>query len=478
MRRVARRSGRDVVRGVVGLTTVAVGVGVALVPGTARADAVFDAYAQGIGIQASLTNQSLPLGLVIEGIGPEASSHVTSFGQSDAEASFPYTGTVVPGLFGLGPPLLLGLPGIDYPTQAATGAGQPPQDVEFPGISLHAESGVATNYADAVVGGGGDGAGGGRSTSRIERNEAEEILASAQAAFTSLRLGNSLTLSNISSNVAVKADSTTGKLTRSSSFSIGRLSIPGLAITVPKQSPAQLALPNPLPGLPQAPPVPLPPIPLPLAGQTLPVTDLGFVDGTFTMTLPGFGNTKFAVPASAVLDAFKGAGLDMAYQPAVETPTGIQGGVFTVRYTFDQIPENQYFSGGVPVTYNIGQAVASVNLSVAEVPGVATAGADVPTASGAGALNGAAVGSPVTSGSDLAGLPGAAGGVPGTATEPATLALTPVGTDTGSGPLISATSSRTVPLSSDLSSIYFLLVLLVIGQLAVTAGLRLLGVRR
>ncbi|HVE28020.1 MAG TPA: hypothetical protein VNC22_21590, partial [Sporichthya sp.] len=322
-------------KGAVPVTALATIGALALTPGVAQADnAVFDAYAQGIGVQATLSNQSLPLGLVIEGIGPEASSHVTSFGQSDAEASFPYTGTVVPGLFGLGPPLLLGLPGIDYPAQAATGAGQPPQDVDFPGVSLHAESGTTSNVGDAVLGGGGDGVLGGRSTSRIDRDEVGNVLSTATAQFNTLKLGNSLVLSNVRSTVTVRADAATGKLTRSSSFSIGRLTVPGLSVTVPTQSPAQLSLPNPLPGLPQAPPVPLPSIPLPMGGQTLPAPDIGFVDGTFTITLPGFGSQKFAIPAQSVLDGLKGAGLDMAYQPAVETPTGVQGGVFTVKYTF------------------------------------------------------------------------------------------------------------------------------------------------
>ena len=464
--------GRRLALALVPITAAAAGAHLVLSAGIAQAEGeVFDAYAQGIGVQATLSNQSLPLGLVLEGFGPEASSHVTSFGQSDAEASFPYTGTVVPGLFGLGPPLLLGLPGIDYPTQAATGAGQPPHDVQFPGVSLHAESGTASNFADAVLGGGGDGAGGGRATSRIDRDEAGNVLSTATAQFTALKLGGSLVLSNVNSTVSVLADATTGKLTRTSSFSIGRLTVPGLSVTVPMQSPAQLSLPNPLPGLPQAPPVPLPSIPLPMGGQTLPAPDIGFVDGTFTITLPGFGNQKFAIPAQAVLDGFKGAGVDFAYQPAVETPTGISGGAFTAKYSFAQLPENQYFSGPVPVTYNIGSAVASVNLTPVGSEAVTDAG----TAGSAVDAGGVPAGVDGAAAPDLAGLgtgldPALTGAVPGT------VDLMPV--SPSGQPIVRAGSSSSLPLTSDLSNLYFLLILLVVGQLVVTTVLRMLGVRR
>ena len=469
------RAGRRVCWAFVPVTAVAAGAQLVLTAGVAKADSVvFDAFAQGIGVQATLTNRSLPLGLVFEGIGPEASSRVSSFGQSDAEASFPYTGTVVPGLFGLGPPLLLGLPGIEYPTQAATGAGQAPQDVDFPGISLHAESGTATNVAEAVLGGGGDGFGGGRSTSRVDRNEAGDVLSTATAQFTTLKLGGSLVLSNLRSTVAVKADSATGALTRSSSFSIGRLTAPGLSLTVPKESPSKLSLPNPLPGLPQAPPVALPPIPLAMGGQTIPAPDLGFVDGTFTTTLPGFGNQKFAVPAQSVLDGFKSAGLDMAYQPAVETPYGMQGGSFTVKYTFDKLPDNQYFSGPVPVTYNVGSAVASVNLSV---PKASVATGEVssglppaPAVPPAGVVPGSGPGPEA---------PGFVAPVDTAPTDgaPPTVTLTPAAPEPNSR-IAQAGSTSSLPLNSNLSNLYFLMILLAIGQLVAITVLRMVGVRR
>lgn len=449
-------------------TAVAVIVGSTVGPGIARADgAVFDSYAQAIGVQATLSNRTLPLGLVIEGVGPEASSRVTSFGQSDAEASFPYTGTVVPGLFGLGPPLLLGVPGIEYPAQAATQAGSPPQDVDFPGISLHAESGVTSNYAEAVLGGAA--LGGGSSTSRIDRDEVGNVLATATAQFNSLKLGTSLTLSNVRSVVTVAADQATGKLTRTSSFSIGRLSVPGLSFTVPKTSPAQASPPNPIPGLPQAPPVPLAPIPLPFAGQTLPAPDIGLVDGNFTITLPGFGSQKFAAPADAVLAGFKSAGFDFAYQPAVETPTGMQGGVFTARYTFDKLPDNQYFSGPVPVTYNIGSAAALVDLS----PIAAGTAAAVNTGSGV-APDGSAAPS---TGVDLGTAPGVNPGGAVPAVGLPTVQLVP-GTGVGTAGSDSVErASAPLPLTSNQSTFYVLFVVVVVAQLLAMTALRKLGVR-
>jgi hypothetical protein len=330
--------------------------------GTARADlgqAAFDAYAQGVAVNATMRNESFPLGLVIEGIGPEASSHLNSTGQSDGEASFPYVGPVVPGLLGVAAGLY-GIPNPGYPLQAATQAGDAPADVSYPGITLHAESGQANNSGSASVV---SPSGGGTADSRVDVLSSGDVRSLADTALEGAVIGGSLRLSGVHSTAVVVADALTGKLVRTASLSIARIQIPGLAIAVPKTTPGSAPIPVPIPGVPQLPNTPFPPIPLPFGGQTLPAPDIGFKDGYFSMTLPGFGANQYAVPAPAVLDAFATAGYTMTYQPARQTETGIEGATFSVGYEAPGFPDNPYFSGPVPITYTLGKVTASVTLN-------------------------------------------------------------------------------------------------------------------
>lgn len=338
---------------------VALSIGTA---GTARADlghAAFDAYAQGVAVNATLRNESFPLGLVIEGVGPEASSRLNSTGQSDAEASFPYVGPVVPGLLGVAAGLY-GIPNPGYPLQAATQAGDAPADVSYPGITLHADSGQANNSGSAAVV---SPSGGGTADSRVDVLASGDVRSLADTAIDGVVIGGTLRLSGVHSTAAVVADALTGQLSRSSSLSIARIHIPGLAIAVPKTTPGSAPIPVPIPGVPQLPDTPFPPIPLPFGGQTLPAPDIGFKDGYFSMTLPGFGDNQYAVPAPAVLDAFAAAGYTMTYQPVRETGTGVEGATFAVGYEAPGFPDNPYFSGPVPITYTIGKVTASVTLN-------------------------------------------------------------------------------------------------------------------
>ena len=354
-------------RGVAVAALVVLGGGAALTlgtAGTARADlgsAAFDGYAQGVAVNATMRNESFPLGLVIEGIGPEASSRLNSTGQSDAEASFPYVGPVVPGLLGVAAGLY-GIPNPGYPLQAATQAGDTPADVSYPGVTLHAESGQANNTGSASVV---SPSGGGTADSRVDVLSSGDVRSLADTAVEGVVIGGSLRLSGVHSTAVVVADGLTGKLTRTASLSIARIHVPGLAIAVPKTTPGSAPIPVPIPGVPQLPDTPFPPIPLPFGGQTLPAPDIGFKDGYFSMTLPGFGDNQYAVPASAVLDAFAANGYTLTYQPARQTDSGIEGATFSVAYEAPGFPDNPYFSGPVPITYTLGKVIASVTLNPA-----------------------------------------------------------------------------------------------------------------
>ena len=450
------------------VTAVVAATGVAVVAGAGVAKAEYivptgsyDATAQAIAIHATIQNPSIPLGLTIEGIGPEASSRLNSTGQSDAEASFPYIGPVIPGLIGIAAGLY-GFPSPGYPMQASTGAGDAPATVTYPGIRLHAESGQETNVGSAAVSGP---TGGGTSDSRISVTNTGGVSSLADTALDAVNLGNGLRLAGIHSLASVTADGTSGKLTRSSSLSIARITVPGLAIEVPKTTPESAPIPIPIPGVPQLPDTKFPAIPLPFGGQTLPAPDLGFVDGVFTMTLPGFGSTQYAVPASAVLDAFQAAGFTFTYQPAESTPTGVSGASFRVRTEFPAPPDNPYFGGTTPVTYTIGKVSANVTFNVFSA-------ADTP----AGIAGGnASTGVTPSEGLDAGALPGlfpstsAAGATPG-------LSAAPSESVAQAAP---ASVTRLLPVneSVDLAKFYVALFVVAFAALFAMTTLRLLGVR-
>jgi hypothetical protein len=439
--------------------------------GTARADlgpSAFDGYAQGVAVDATMRNESLPLGLVIEGIGPEASSHLNSTGQSDAESSFPYVGPVVPGLLGVAAGLY-GIPNPGYPLQAATQSGDAPANASYPGITLHAESGQATNVGSASVV---SPSGGGTADSRVDMLASGDIQSFADTAVEGAVIGGSLRLSGVHSTAVVVADALTGKLTRTASLSIARIHVPGLAIAIPKTTPGSAPIPVPIPGVPQLPDTPFPPIPLPFGGQTLPAPDIGFKDGYFSMTLPGFGDNQYAVPAPAVLDAFSGAGYTMTYQPARQTETGIEGATFGVTYEAPGFPDNPYFSGPVPITYTLGKVVASVTLN----PVTYDAGTSQSGSAAGGAPSGRMTSDPVSSAGS--GLDAAFAGTPGLVPHTGDLAGS---TPTASGAAADVRTATFVPaavnVSTDLTWVYAAFAGTALAALLSMTALSLLGVR-
>ncbi len=459
-------------RGTATATLAVLGAGAALTvgtAGTARADLAqpaFDAYAQGVAINATMRNQSFPLGLVIEGVGPEASSRLNSSGQSDAEASFPYLGPVVPGLPGVAAGLY-GIPSPGYPLQAATGAGDQPADVSYPGITLHAESGQASNIGSASVI---SPSGGGTADSRIDVLASGDVQALADTAVEGVVLGGSLRLSGVRSNAVVLADALTGKLTRTASLSIARIHIPGLAIAVPKTSPGSAPIPVPIPGAPQLPDTAFPPIPLPFGGQTLPAPDIGFKDGFFSMTLPGFGANQYAVPAPAVLEAFAAAGYAVTYQPARQTDTGIEGATFSLGYEAPGFPDNPYFSGPVPITYTIGKVTASVTLNpVTYDAGAGPSGSATDLAAGPGAGAGSEGAIPRLDAAFNAG--------PGLVPHTASAAGAPAGSGVGGDLTATSFVPAAATVSTNLTGLYGVFAAVALAALLSMTALSVVGVR-
>jgi hypothetical protein len=249
-------------------------------------------------------------------------------------------------------------------------------------------------------------------------------------------------------------------------LSIARIQLPGLSITIPRATPGSAPIPVPIPGAPQLPDTPFPPVPLPFGGQTLPAPDVGFKDGYFSMTLPGFGANQYAVPAPAVLKAFATAGYVVTYQPARQTDTGIEGATFDVAYNAPGFPDNPYFSGPVPTTYTIGKATASITLNPATpdadpaLSGTSTTPAAGP-APGAESSVDAAFGALSGPGPDTGGVSSAAPKDAGVTRDIQTATFVP------------AAASK----ATDLSAVYVALGAIALAALLSMTALSLVGVR-
>lgn len=384
---------------------VAAGAWVVLPAGSAGAEASYDATARTETFTLTISNPSIPTGIDVIGGGPAASAHQDSVGISDASAQLPYVGETVPGLPGvLGG--LFGLTAPPYPFIAATNAGSEPQTVAYPGVVLHAESGDFATVSSATAGQPGSGA---TASSRIDESRSGDVVATASTSADSVKVGPYATLSDVRSLATVRADGTSGKLTRSSSSSIGRISVPGLAFTVPAQTPEQIPVPVPVPGVPNQPPIPVTPLAVPGGGTTFHDPDLGIQDGYFTVTVPNDGtNQRYAIPAGPVLEALAAQGITVRFQAPQETKTGVIAGTYIFTYTLPSPPPNAGFNGATQVAQTTAYALASVNLQpIVEATGAADPSA--PSSAGGGVVAGA-----TTGGVDSVALPstGPAGALP------------------------------------------------------------------
>jgi hypothetical protein len=294
------------------------------------------------------------------------------------------------------------------------------------------------------------------------------ITAQAVASSPLTALGPLVSLKGVDSHVAVAADAN-GTLTRTSHFSIDEISVPGLVLRIPEQSPGAIPIPFPIPvpNVPAPAPIPVPSFPVPNGGATLVEPRIGFINGYFVVQPLQGDAQKYVVPADAVVSAFTAQGVTMSYTAPQNTKDGIVGGVFTVNYTFPAPPDNPFYKGPTPATFIVGATSAAVQRAP-ETAGGPGGGLGVGTATTNGATTGGALPVPGTAlpGSDLAGigaLPGTApvGGVP-------TVDLAPQAADGKSG-ISAALAAAGLPafLSSDFSGIYLALVgLTVIGLLA------------
>jgi hypothetical protein len=429
------------------------------------------------GFDSTIANPSIPLGLVIEGAGPTSQVHLSSIGAADAFSSFPYPGDTVTGLPGLLSGVFLGgLTVPPYPFYASTAVGAAPASVNYPGISLSSESQASQARAHAVVGT----SGAGYTASAVAWQDPDATVhATASATMNVTQLGGLLTLSGVESS-ATEVMTPDGSIQGTSSLTIGRIGIPGLRVTIPTSTPSAVAIPIPIPGIPQLPIMKFPPIPIPFGGMTLSAPDIGFVDGVFTLTLPVGGKQTYALPAQTVLDAFKALGVTMSFQAAHKTATSIVAPALSIRTTLPAPPHNTYFNGPTPIEITLGRSSASIQGTVTPAGGSDVGGS---SPSDVGGQTPSDVGTnPSSSTAGTTGTPG----IPGTPfssagsspTNPSPALAAPVSHGTALGP----SSRRTLAAArrSGLGSVFDLyLILLAVGVIGIVASqvLSYVGVR-
>lgn len=441
---------------------VSAGAALAVAPPAQAADNSFDAVASAYGINNGISNPSFPLNLVLTGSGPVSSAHLTSVGGSDAFASFPYPGDTIVGA----PGLMSGLFGVsfpNYPLYVATSAGEAPRSANYPGITLNSRSDALVAESRALVG---TDVSGFESTSRIEVDGDRGVTSQARTVFKTLQFGDVFTLSGVRSLATVVADGNTGKLTRTSEMSIGAITVPGMRIVIPKQTPGTVPLPIPVPGFGQVQPLKFPPMPVPSGGQTLDAPAVGFTDGVFTATLPGQPGHDYAIPSGPVLKAFADRGMKVTFQQAADTTNGVVAPAITFTTDFPAPPPNPYYNGATHATYTLGGSLAEVAF---DVPKPVTALGPAP-----------ATDSPTSTGAVPAAVPIPGVFAPGlpSVTDPVPAAGPPVRTVPTSAQPADLVALRSPLVVADTQNIYLAVVAVAIAVLAVGTGLRRLGVLR
>lgn len=433
------------------VAVLAAPVFVTALPGVANAQFTFDGIAAADGTEVTAANPSIPLGLTLIGAGPSVQARLTSLPTSDAYASFPFPGEVVAGAPGIaGGVVPLPIPA--YPFIINSGLGDEPRSQTAPGLALEAASERLAARSRALVG---TDASGSESTAQVVADPDNGVTAVAQSVSRGLEILGSVRIAAVEARVTATRDSS-GQLTRSSSLSFTRLSVPGVAYTLPPESPF-------------------------FAGQTVTGVEFGMTDGQFFVALPFAGAPqKMPVPAESVIAALKSAGIAATYQAPVDTKDGILGAAFSLTTDLPAPPPNGSYDGPTRVTYTIGRSSAAVSLNPIPDfdtgPGSVT-GAGVPGATGPGsAVAGAGV--PGVDGASLPGsvpgsvpgvAPGAPGGVP-------TVDLVAGGDAPRAGVMPAALSRRAFD-SRHLSDLYLLLAALGGLGFVCMRAIRLRGVR-
>lgn len=422
----------------------------------AAADEVtYDATATATATSIRFVNSTIPLGVAPQVGGPSAVARLTSLGQSDGKASYPDLGDVVEGAPGIAGGVL-GAPVPSYPLAVATQYGDEPRQVAGPGVTLRSSSALSVVEAAGIAG---SSASGSESVARAAFDKGAGVVAEGRTATRALSLPGVGVLTAVES-ISKVVRQVGGQADRTSSLSFSRLLIPGLALTLPPSTPTD----SPSPDLPAPPPVPVP-----FGGQTLDSPQIGFIDGSFTVTLPGVGGSQqYAVPAEAMEAALKGVGVTFNYQRPVLSPDGVTGATLEFRTTLPAPPDNPGISGPTEVTYTVGGTSARAVLGSG---GSSTA---LPAAGPNALSGGAGTVEPIAPG-ELGAL--AAGALPslaeGTGTQVPTAAFAPADPALASSDVDAFRAARV----TGLSSIYLAIAIAVLLSFVTLQALRALGAR-
>jgi hypothetical protein len=435
-----------------GLVTAVASAGGPLARGAQ--EVAFDAVGEATGVEVTISNPTIPAGIVIEGSGPTAQARLSSLGTSDAFAALPYPGDTAANLPGT-VTALTSIPLPDYPFYVHSENGTPPKDASYVGQTLHAESTGNRSSAKATAG---QDATGYYAETTIGQDSDGSVTVDSVAKQNGLDIGGLVTLSGVVTTAQAVLDSS-GVVTTKSSLVVGRFDAPAMRVTIP----SQVCVPT----------QPCQPIPAPFGGQTLANPDLGFDAKGFYIILPIAGPQRFPIPTQTGIDALATAGITATYQQPITTKNSVVAASLTLRTTLPSLPNNPGLNGPTPVTYVLGRAQASVSGQL-----TADDSSDGPTIP---IVDPGTAGSPLTpllpGGTSVPPLQGA--GLPGTT--PSDLGGQPPtvsGPQGGSGqpqPPTTLASSR-LPLHS---VFWFYLVLVGVGLVGSIAGqvLRYVGVR-
>lgn len=471
--------------------------GIAFVSQPVPADTLstFDARAAASGVNVTVENPSIPLGLVLQGAGPIARAALDSLGTSQALSAGPYPGDLAASLPGT-VRTTSGLPLPDYPLLAATTLGDAPKELVAPGMSLRAESRERRSTSRATIG---TDSSGSTSTASTERDDAGAVRAAATARTDVLRVLDRLTLSGVIAEATTTTDET-GNRSSTSSLRIDAIDAAGLVIAVPEKTPSG--------GLPDLPPIvsgqpdppkppPSDPAPLPAGGTKLAGPVLRFTDGRFTVvTGTGDKPNETPVPAETVATAFKALGVEMRYQAAQPTETGVIAPLLSFRTTLPTVPDNPTaFQGATTVTLEVGRVATSVAGQASPAPefglpdpvnGVPLPESGPPPEATADILPGAGGESRVAQSEDLLsgiGIAHSGAGAGSAYTDQANASVPPEAPGPGASeaaagaPRGGSALSRAVGRTVDAGDVY--VVFVVVAAVAVAAGslLRKVGVR-
>lgn len=369
---------RKVLALAVGAATVAAA---AILPATsARAEVSFTGRAEAVGLRMTVNNSAFPLGFELEGVAPISSADLSSLGDAQAMAAAPYPGSfaaTAPGALGG----VYGVPLPNYPAVVSVSAGDAPAEQSLPGIELRADARSTRTVGTASVGGPGQGA---LTRATVDSSEATAtgIVAEATSRLQGLALLDMLHLSRVESLARVVLDPA-GQRRVVSDLRIDGIAAPGLAFTIPAQSPSAVPLPNPLPGTPQPPALTFPPTALPGGGSTVSAPELGFRNGEFVVSSSvAGGEQRTPVPFDVVAEAFQRLGMTVTYQQAGRGPAQVAAPTLTFSTTLPAPgPNPTGVDGPTPVSVELGRATASlqgstVGSGIGLAPGGAAAGPD------------------------------------------------------------------------------------------------------